>query len=74
LIVDKLISVLDNTEALALFEDLKRLYPSRLEEMDILSHILYLQEDSKERLCALASECDDIDKYRPETCIVRGNT
>lgn len=62
----------DYNESLVLFEDLRRSHPSRLEEMDVFSNLLYLQE-SKDKLCVLALECDKIDKYRPETCCVRGN-
>jgi len=41
--------------------------------MDVFSNLLYLQ-DSKDKLCVLALDCDKIDKYRPETCCVRGNS
>lgn len=54
-----------------MFEELRRAFPSRLEDMDVFSNLLYLQ-DSKDKLCVLALECDKIDKYRPETCCVRG--
>lgn len=56
---------------MVLFEELRKMYPSRLDEVDILSNVLYLGE-AKEKLCILALECDKIDKYRPETCVVRG--
>lgn len=56
-----------------MFEELRRAFPSRLEDMDVFSNLLYLQ-DSKDKLCVLALDCDKIDKYRPETCCVRGNS
>ncbi|KAI8636467.1 anaphase promoting complex subunit 8, partial [Parasitella parasitica] len=63
---------MDYNESLLMFEELRRAFPSRLEDMDVFSNLLYLQ-DSKDKLCVLALECDKIDKYRPETCCVRAN-
>jgi anaphase-promoting complex subunit 8 len=63
--------IVDYNESLIMFEELRRTHPSRLEEMDVFSNLLYLQ-DSKDKLCVLALECDKVDKYRPETCCVRG--
>lgn len=40
--------------------------------MDIYSNLLYLQQ-SQDRLCMLASECNRIDKYCAETCCVQAN-
>ncbi|KAI8094223.1 anaphase-promoting complex subunit Apc8 [Thamnidium elegans] len=63
---------MDYNESLAFFEDLRQSHPSRLEDMDVFSNLLYLQE-SKDKLCILALECGKIDKYRPETCCVQAN-
>ncbi|RCH78327.1 anaphase-promoting complex component apc8, partial [Rhizopus stolonifer] len=59
-------------ESSALFEELHKTFPSRLEDMDVFSNLLYLQ-NSIDRLCVLALECAKIDKYRPETCNVIAN-
>jgi anaphase-promoting complex subunit 8 len=40
--------------------------------MDVYSNILFVNED-RARLSALAQKCQQIDKYRPETCCVVGN-
>jgi anaphase-promoting complex subunit 8 len=40
--------------------------------LDVFSNLLFLQE-SKDKMCVLAEQCDKIDKYRPETCCVRAN-
>ncbi|ORE10336.1 TPR-like protein, partial [Rhizopus microsporus var. microsporus] len=63
---------MDYNESLVLFEELRNSYPSRLDDMDVFSNLLYLQ-NLKHKLCTLALECEKIDKYRPETCCVRGN-
>ncbi|KAI8876795.1 TPR-like protein [Backusella circina FSU 941] len=59
-------------ESAALFEDLRRRNPYRLEDMDTYSNLLYIQE-SKVKLCVLTLDCEKIDKFRPETCCVRAN-
>lgn len=66
------LTLIDYNESLTLFEDLRNQHPSRLEDMDVFSNLLYLQ-NSKDKLCVLALQCDKIDKYRPETCLVRAN-
>ena len=63
--------VLDYNESSALFEELHRSFPTRLEHMDVFSNLLYLL-NSVDKLCVLALECAKIDKYRPETCSVIG--
>ncbi|GAA5801892.1 hypothetical protein HPULCUR_007350 [Helicostylum pulchrum] len=62
----------DYNESLVFFEDLRSAHPSRLEDMDVFSNLLYLQE-SRDKLCILALECGKIDKYRAETCCVQAN-
>ncbi|KAI8371174.1 anaphase promoting complex subunit 8 [Choanephora cucurbitarum] len=59
-------------ESSALFEELHRSFPTRLEHMDVFSNLLYLL-NSVDKLCVLALECAKIDKYRPETCSVIAN-
>jgi len=54
------------------FSQLVAADPHRLEQMDIYSNILYVQE-SKPELSHLAHSAVRIDKYRPETCCVVGN-
>jgi anaphase-promoting complex subunit 8 len=46
--------------------------PFRLNNMDVLSNILYVKEKHNE-LGKLAIRCFEIDKYSPETCCVLGN-
>ncbi|KAI9313974.1 cell division cycle 23 [Dichotomocladium elegans] len=56
----------------ALFDEMRKEYPYRLEDMDIYSNLLYLQ-DSREKLSVLAHDCVRIDRYRPETCCIVAN-
>ncbi|KAI9262921.1 anaphase promoting complex subunit 8 [Helicostylum pulchrum] len=63
---------MDYNESLVFFEELRSAHPSRLEDMDVFSNLLYLQE-SRDKLCILALECGKIDKYRAETCCVQAN-
>ncbi|KAG0749092.1 hypothetical protein G6F57_005882 [Rhizopus arrhizus] len=63
---------MEYNESLVLFEELRKTHPSRLDDMDVFSNLLYLQ-NLKDKLCVLALECEKVDKYRPETCCVRGN-
>lgn len=46
--------------------------PYRLEDMDVYSNILYVQEDSV-ALSQLAHTAVKVDKYRPESCCIVGN-
>ncbi|KAI9483556.1 MAG: hypothetical protein EXX96DRAFT_536877 [Benjaminiella poitrasii] len=62
---------LEYNESLQFFEELRKLHPSRLEDMDIYSNLLHLRMD-RNRLCILALECDRIDRYTPEACCVKG--
>lgn len=58
--------------AKTLLEDVRIVMPYRLDAMDVLSNILYVQEDSV-GLGRLAHDAMEIDKYRPETCCIVGN-
>ncbi|KAL4231898.1 Anaphase-promoting complex subunit 23 [Mactra antiquata] len=62
----------DVDAALTSFNELNSLDPYRLEDMDILSNLLYVKE-MRHDLAHLAHKCCDIDKYRVETCCVIGN-
>lgn len=55
-----------------LLEDLHNAMPYRLDSMDVLSNILYVQEDSV-ALGQLAHSAVVVDKYRAETCCIVGN-
>jgi len=46
--------------------------PYRLDEMDVYSNILYVQDQSM-ALSQLAHTAMRVDKYRPETCCIVGN-
>ncbi|KAI8069402.1 putative cell division cycle [Gongronella butleri] len=59
-------------ESAALFEELRKINPYRLEDMDMYSNLLYLN-DSTEKLSVLAHQCERIDRYRPETCCITAN-
>jgi len=58
--------------AVGAFEDLLKLDPFRLENMDSYSNLLYVKE-VRPQLAFLAHRMVDIDKYRVETCCVVGN-
>ncbi|XP_014247911.1 cell division cycle protein 23 homolog [Cimex lectularius] len=62
----------DVAEAIDTFKRLRKLDPYRLDNMDVLSNLLYVRE-MKVELAYLAQEASEIDKYRVETCCVIGN-
>ncbi|KAI7874322.1 TPR-like protein [Lichtheimia hyalospora FSU 10163] len=62
----------DYNEAEALFDEMRKEQPYRIEDMDIYSNLLYLQ-DSRHKLSLLAHDCVRIDRYRPETCCIVAN-
>ncbi|ORY98781.1 anaphase promoting complex subunit 8 [Syncephalastrum racemosum] len=64
--------IMENTKAETLFQELHTENPYRLEDMDVYSNLLYLQ-DSREKLAVLAHQCVQVEKYRPETCVVIAN-
>lgn len=62
----------DLEKAINGFQDLLKIDPYRLDNMDIYSNLLYVREMRVE-LSNLAHITCDIDKYRIETCCVIGN-
>lgn len=61
----------DVDSSLALFGELSKSDPYRLDNWDVYSHLLYLKEKRME-LANLAQKAVSIDKYRVETCCVIG--
>jgi anaphase-promoting complex subunit 8 len=55
-----------------IFSQVHQMDPYRLEELDIYSNILFVQDNKKE-LSKLAHTASAVDKYRPETCCIIGN-
>ena len=55
-----------------IFTQVHQMDPYRLEDLDIYSNILFVQDNSKE-LSKLAHRAATVDKYRPETCCIIGN-
>ncbi|KAI9594348.1 anaphase promoting complex subunit 8 [Syncephalis fuscata] len=62
----------DFTLAETHFDDIRRQDPYQLEQMDTFSHVLFVNRNAV-KLSVLARECEEVDKYRPETCLVLGN-
>jgi len=62
----------DFDQARECFESLRKRDPFRLDDLDVYSNVLYVQEARAElsRLAHAATRCE---KYRPETCCVVGN-
>jgi anaphase-promoting complex subunit 8 len=58
--------------ARACFEQLHAKDPFRMEDLDVYSNVLYVEED-RVGLSHLAHTAVKVDKYRPETCCVVGN-
>lgn len=58
-------------KAIATFENIQEQDPYRLENLDILSNILFVK-DMKKELAFLAHRAVEINRYRPETCCVVG--
>jgi len=54
------------------FQQLHAKDPFRIEDLDIYSNVLYVEED-RVGLSQLAHTAVKVDKYRPETCCVVGN-
>ncbi|KAI0205193.1 TPR-like protein [Astrocystis sublimbata] len=54
------------------FSYLLSVHPYRLESLDHYSNILYVME-SRPKLAFLAHLCSNVDKFRPESCVVIGN-
>ncbi|GAA5971241.1 hypothetical protein JCM8115_005814 [Rhodotorula mucilaginosa] len=62
----------DFDDATAVFHKLHESDPYRLEDLDVLSNILYVSEKRAE-LATLAQEYTRVDRMRPETCCLVGN-
>lgn len=62
----------DFVTAEAHFSDLLTLHPYRLDYLDQYSNILYVM-NSRPKLSFLAHLCSNVDRFRPESCIVIGN-
>eukprot|EP00730_Choanoeca_flexa_P000155 TRINITY_DN10070_c0_g1_i2.p1 TRINITY_DN10070_c0_g1~~TRINITY_DN10070_c0_g1_i2.p1 ORF type:complete len:635 (+),score=127.88 TRINITY_DN10070_c0_g1_i2:64-1905(+) len=62
----------EGDQAETLFAQMRGIDPYRLDNLDIYSNILYVENKSAD-LCHLAQEAHVIDRYRPETCVVLGN-
>ena len=61
----------DFDDATAVFHKLHESDPYRLEDLDVLSNILYVSEKRAE-LATLAQEYTRVDRMRPETCCLVG--
>ncbi|GAA5881458.1 hypothetical protein JCM16303_005661 [Sporobolomyces ruberrimus] len=64
--------VRDFDESLAVFDTLQRADPYRIEDVDILSNILYVSEKRAE-LAKLAQDYVQLERMRPEVCCLVGN-
>ncbi|RKP24789.1 hypothetical protein SYNPS1DRAFT_6360, partial [Syncephalis pseudoplumigaleata] len=53
-------------------DDVRKRDPYQLEQMDIYSHVLFVKKD-RAKLSILARDCEEVDRFRPETCQVLGN-
>ncbi|GAA5985287.1 hypothetical protein JCM10908_002605 [Rhodotorula pacifica] len=62
----------DFDDATAVFAKLHEADPYRLEDLDVLSNILYVSEKRAD-LATLAQEYTRVDRMRPETCCLVGN-
>lgn len=54
------------------FSRILSLHPHRLDSLDHYSNILYVM-NSRPKLAFLAHLCSNVDKFRPESCVVIGN-
>lgn len=59
-------------KAIGTFKEILEMDPYRLDNLDIYSNLLYVQE-MKTELADLAHKVVNIDKYRVETCCVIGS-
>ncbi|KAJ3801678.1 TPR-like protein [Lentinula aff. detonsa] len=67
-----LYDTLEFAKAESQFENMFKLDPDRIEDLDVYSNILHLR-GSREKLTALADKFLLIDKNRPEVCCIVGN-
>ncbi|CCH59613.1 hypothetical protein TBLA_0B07970 [Henningerozyma blattae CBS 6284] len=56
----------------SLFEEVIKMDPYRLDDLDVYSHILFVMEKQPE-LSYLAQFASQIDRFRPETCCIIAN-
>ncbi|KAI1178502.1 TPR-like protein [Nemania sp. FL0916] len=54
------------------FSQLLAIHPRRLDSLDHYSNILYVM-NARPKLAFLAHLCSNLDKFRPESCVVIGN-
>lgn len=54
------------------FSHLLSLHPYRLDSLDHYSNVLYVM-NARPKLAFLAHLCSNVDKFRPESCVVIGN-
>ncbi|KAI1816701.1 TPR-like protein [Poronia punctata] len=54
------------------FSHLLSLHPHRLDSLDHYSNVLYVM-NARPKLAFLAHLCSNVDKFRPESCVVIGN-
>lgn len=71
---EALVAMSDFEEARArqLFEELFREDPTRLDEMDVYSNMLYINEE-RDKLAYIAQAAIKVDRYRAETCCIVAN-
>ncbi len=62
----------DFLSAEAHFSNLLAMHPHRLDSLDHYSNILYVM-NLRPKLSFLAHLCSNVDKFRPESCVVIGN-
>lgn len=59
-------------KAKEVFDGVRRADPFRLDGLDALSNVLFVQGDEAE-LARLAQRAVEVDRYRLETCCIVGN-
>lgn len=62
----------EETRARQLFEELFKEDPTRLDEMDVYSNMLYINEE-RDKLAYIAQAAIKVDRYRAETCCIIAN-
>lgn len=58
-------------KAIVIFQDIQKIDPYRLDNLDVFSNLLFVK-DMKKEMAFLAQKAVEINKYRPETCCVIG--
>ncbi|CAG0925412.1 unnamed protein product [Notodromas monacha] len=62
----------DSEESLEVFQLIRNIDPYRLDSLDVLSNLLYTNDDKK-GLERLAQQVLEIDRFKAETCVIVGN-